>query len=59
MSHDPITLSDDERVELERRVRSRKGRAEEARIARVLLRVAAGASYTQIQAQVGCSAPFH
>ncbi len=58
MSHDPITLSDDERVELERRVRSRKGRAEEARIARVLLRVAAGASYTQIQAQVGCSAPF-
>ncbi len=58
MRQKPFPLSADERTELQRRVRSRKGRAEATRIARVLLRLAAGTSYTQIQVQVGCSAPF-
>ena len=53
-----ITLSDREREELERRVRSRKGRAEEARIARVILLLADGTPYSEIQVKLGCSAPF-
>jgi transposase len=53
-----IVLSDAESEELKRRVRTRKGRAEEARIARVLLLLADGISYTEIQDKVGCSAPF-
>ena len=53
-----IVLDDGERDELERRVRSRRGRAGEARIARVVLLLADGESYAEIQAKVGCSAPF-
>lgn len=53
-----IALRDREREELERRVRSRKGRAEEARIARVILLLADGTPYSEIQAKLGCSAPF-
>ena len=53
-----IALSDREREELERRVRSRKGRAEEARIARVILLLADGTPYSEIQVKLGCSAPF-
>lgn len=53
-----IALSDREHEELERRVRSRKGRAEEARIARVILLLADGTPYSEIQRKVGCSAPF-
>ena len=53
-----IALSGREREELERRVRSRKGRAEEARIARVILLLADGTPYSEIQVKLGCSAPF-
>jgi len=53
-----IALSSREREELERRVRSRKGRAEEARIARVILLLADGTPYSEIQGKLGCSAPF-
>jgi transposase len=53
-----IELSEAEREELERRVRSRKGRAEEARVARVILLLADGTPYVEIQNRVGCSAPF-
>ncbi|HVC20585.1 MAG TPA: helix-turn-helix domain-containing protein [Vicinamibacterales bacterium] len=49
-----LTLTDAERSELARRVRSRKGRAEDARRARVILLLAAGESYTTIAAAVGC-----
>ena len=43
-----LTLTTDERAELERRVRSRKIRAEDARRARVILMLADGESFTTI-----------
>lgn len=49
-----LTLTDDERLELERRVRSRKIRAEDARRAQVILMLAAGESFTTITSTVGC-----
>jgi transposase len=49
-----LTLTADERTELERRVRSRKIRAEHARRARVILMLANGDSFTTITAAVGC-----
>src|SRR6476659_9162857 len=57
MSED-LRLSEAEREELEGRLRRRSGRADEARIARVLLLLDEGASYSEIQEKVGCSAPF-
>ena len=44
-----LTLTSDERAELERRLRSLKIRAEDARRARVILMLADGASYTAIE----------
>ena len=58
MGNPSIDLTDREREELEQRTRSRRGRADAARIARVLLLLEQGASYVQIQEQVDCSAPF-
>lgn len=58
MTRHPIELSEDERGELERRAKSRAGRADNARVARVLLLLADGTTYEQIQARVDCSAPF-
>src|SRR5215204_1653316 len=49
-----LTLTDDERIELERRRRSRRIRAEDARRAEVILMLADGASFTAIAAAVGC-----
>jgi transposase len=49
-----LTLTADERAELERRVRSRKLRAEDARRARVILMLAAGGSFRTITTTVGC-----
>src|SRR5438132_12615955 len=49
-----LTLTSDERVELERRVRSLKIRAEDARRARVILMLADGESYSSIEAAVPC-----
>ena len=49
-----LTLTAEERHELERRVRSRKGRAEDARRAQVILMLADGAPFTAITAAVGC-----
>ena len=49
-----LTLTADERTELERRVRSRKIRAEDARRAQVILMLAAGESFTAITTAVGC-----
>jgi transposase len=49
-----LTLTIDERAELERRVRSLKIRSEDARRARVILMLADGDSYTTIEATVPC-----
>src|SRR5687767_9719474 len=49
-----LTLTTDERAELERRVRSLKIRAEDARRARVILMLAHGDSYSTIEATVPC-----
>ena len=49
-----LTLTSDERTELERRVRSLKIRAEDARRARVILMLADGISYSTIEATVPC-----
>jgi transposase len=49
-----LTLTPDERTELERRTRSRKLRAEDARKAHVILMLADGASFSTITATVGC-----
>src|SRR5687768_4778449 len=49
-----LTLTTDERAELERRVRSLKIRSEDARRARVILMLAEGDSYTTIEATVPC-----
>jgi len=49
-----LTLTSEERAELERRVRSLKIRAEDARRARVILMLANGDSYSYIEAAVSC-----
>src|SRR6185436_15600264 len=49
-----LTLTPDERAELERRLRSLKIRAEDARRARVILMLADGTSYSTIEATVPC-----
>jgi transposase len=49
-----LTLTADERAELERRVRSLKIRSEDARRARVILMLANGDSYSRIEATVSC-----
>ena len=49
-----LSVTTDERTDLERGVRSRKGRAEASRRARVILMLADGASYAAITTAVGC-----
>src|SRR5215831_8502598 len=49
-----LTLTTDQRAELERRVRSLKIRAEDARRARVILMLAEGESYSTIEAAIPC-----
>lgn len=49
-----LTLTVDERSELQRRVRSLKIRAEDARRARVILMLADGESYSTIEAAIPC-----
>jgi transposase len=49
-----LTLTTDERTELERRVRSLKIRSEDARRARVILMLANGDSYSTIETTVSC-----
>ena len=57
--HMALTLTADERAELERRLRSLKIRAEDARRARVILMLADGASYSTIEATVPCLPRLH
>jgi transposase len=49
-----LTLTTDERIELERRMRSRTIRSEDARRARVILMLADGASYSAIEQALPC-----
>src|SRR5687768_3633092 len=49
-----MTLTEVERMELERRVSSRKGRADEARRARCILMLAEGVNWTGIRTQLSC-----
>jgi transposase len=49
-----MTLTDVERMELERRSRSRKGRADDARRARCILLLAEGAKWPRIRTQLRC-----
>lgn len=58
MKSQPIMLSRAERTELEARARSRSGRADDARIARVILLLADGETYRGIARRVDCSEPF-
>src|SRR5438477_7162864 len=53
-----LTLTTDERAELERRVRGLKIRAEDARRARVILMLADGTSYSMIEVTVPCYRDF-
>ncbi len=53
-----LVLTRSERWELRRRVRTRSGRADDARIARVLLLLSDGSSYLDVQREVDCTAPF-
>jgi transposase len=50
-----LVLTTEQRAELETRVRSRRGRADAARRARVILQLAAGDTYASITATTGCS----
>ena len=50
-----LELSDAERAELERRVRRRSGRAEDARRARMILAIDRGDSYTEIAEALACN----
>lgn len=51
-----LTMTEGERQRLQAMVRSQRGRAAEARRARIILLLADGHSYTQISRRVGCSA---
>jgi hypothetical protein len=50
-----VQIAPPERRELERRVRARSGRAEDARRARLMLLLASGLSYRDICNDLGCS----
>lgn len=52
----PVRLTADERRALEAQARSHRGRADAARRARIVLLLAAGASYTQIAQRIDCTA---
>ena len=52
----PLTLSRDERAALEALARSHRGRADEARRARIILLLADGYSYTTISERIDCTA---
>src|SRR5258708_29569459 len=57
-SKDPVRLTPEDRQVLEARARSRSGRADEARRARVVLMLADGETYDGIQEAVGCGRAY-
>jgi len=58
MGYGRVHIAPPERRELERRVRARGGRAEDARRARLMLMLAAGRSYREICRELGCSSAY-
>ncbi|MGH7176036.1 MAG: IS630 family transposase, partial [Tepidisphaeraceae bacterium] len=58
METQPLNLTSSDRAELERRTRSRTGRAQDAVVARVLLLLADGVTYREIADKTGRSEPF-
>lgn len=58
MGYGHVHIAPPERRELERRVRARSGRAEDARRARLLLMLAAGKTYGEICRELGCSSAY-
>lgn len=54
----PIELLERERIELESRARSRKEDAGRARVARMLLLLAEGKTYAEIETSLGCGTDF-
>jgi transposase len=57
LSPTELTITNDERQQLEAMVRSQRGRAADARRARIILLLADGYSYTEVSERVGCTAP--
>ena len=57
-SKEPIRLTPQDRQVLESRLRSRNGRADDARRARVILLLGDGATYDSIQNAVGCGRAY-
>jgi transposase len=58
MGYGHVHIAPPERRELERRARSRGGRAEDARRARLMLLLAGGRSYRDICQEIGCSTAY-
>jgi transposase len=58
MMENVIRLSEGERGELERRVRSRRFRADDVRRAKVILMLADGRPYSEIQTALGCNSGY-
>lgn len=58
MRHEALALTAHERTELQRRVRTRTTSAGAARVARVLLLLAAGHTYASIQERLACTPTF-
>ena len=58
MGYGRVFMAPPERAELERRVRSRSSRAEDARRARLILLLAGGSSYREIARELRCSSEY-
>lgn len=58
MGYGHVHIAPPERRELQRRVRARGGRADDARRARLILMLAAGQSYRDIAGELGCSMAY-
>ena len=58
MGYGRVFIAPPERAELDRRVRARSGRADDARRARLLLMLAAGQSYREIARELSCSTEY-
>lgn len=58
MRTEPLELTTSERAELESRVRRRRARADETRLARLVLMLAEGKTYTEIQTALSCDRSY-
>lgn len=58
MRSEPLSLTNEEKVELQRRIRSRSSPAGDVRVARLLLLLAEGLTYEEIQRRLDCTPTF-